>query len=38
MSASLNGQIAQTPLEVSYLGDMGDRALDVTAPRVAVAA
>lgn len=38
MSASLNGQIAQTRLEVSYLGDMGDRALDVTAPRVAIAA
>jgi dipeptidase E len=38
MSASLNGQIAQIPLEVSYLGDMGDRALDVTAPRVAIAA
>ena len=38
MSSSLDGQVAQMPLDVSYLGDMGDRALDVPVQRLAIAA
>lgn len=38
VSASLDGEILQRPLDVAYLGDMGDRALAMPTPRLAVAA